>query len=218
MKLRPLFVLLLFAVSAAVLVWIYHTATHSNRKQQTDLWTETISDLDACCRRKHVKAVQYDHFSKIADEEQQGDASRLFRAMALSERVQEGNCADAILRLSGNYKPPAKVVVFRGTTDGNLERSMAYERQSLQLLGGADIRRALHRGNRYAARVLAWASAGDMRHIVLMEHCRRGLHDPRSRNPGYLVCPVCGNLFAIDYSDPYCPVCLTEDKRFVRFE
>ncbi|WP_418982177.1 rubrerythrin family protein [Alistipes sp.] len=218
MKLRPLFVLLLFVASAGVLVWIYHTATHTKRKQRTDLWTETITDLDACCRRKHVKAMQYDHFAGIAQDEHAGDASRLFRAMALSERVQEGNCADAILRLNGKYTPPAKVVVFRGTTEGNLQRSIAYERQSLATLGGGDIRRALDRGNRYAARMLAWATAGDLRHIVLMEHCRQGLHDPADRNPGYLVCPVCGNLYAVGYSDAYCPICLTESGRFIRFE
>lgn len=218
MKLRPLFVLLLFVASAAVLVWIYHTATHGKRRQQTDRWTETVTDLDACCRRKHVKAVQYDHFAGIAQEERHADASRLFRAMALSERVQEGNCAEAIGRLNGRYTPPAKVVVFRGTTDGNLERSIAYERQALSTLGGGDVRRALDRGNRYAARMLAWAAAGDMRHVLLMEHCRRHMQNPAAGNAGYLVCPVCGNLYAIDYSDPYCPVCMTEGERFIRFE
>lgn len=218
MKLRPLFVLLLFVASAGVLVWIYHTATHHKRRQQTDRRTESITDLDACCRRKHVKAVQYDHFARIAQEEQHADASRLFRAMALSERVQEGNCADAIVRLNGSYEPPAKVVVFRGTTDGNLERSIVYERQSLSTLGGADVRRALDRGNRYAARMLAWAAAGDMRHVVLMELCRQTLPNHAQHNRGYLVCPVCGNLYVIDYSDSYCPICMTEDVRFIRFD
>ena len=218
MKLRPLFVLLLFVASAGVLVWIFHTATHSKRKQRTDQWTETITDLDACCRRKHVKAVQYDHFAGIAQDEQQNDVSRLFRAMALSERVQEGNCADAILRMNGTYAPPAKVVVFRGTTDSNLERCIAYERQSLAATGGGDVRRALDRGNRYAARMLAWASAGDMKHIVLMERCRRARTRHGGRSAGYRVCPVCGNLYAADFCDAYCPLCLTESGRFIRFE
>ena len=167
MKLRLGLILLLFAASAGILAWMYYAATREPRSPKGSPWAETLADLDACCRRKHVKSVQYDHFAGIAADEERHTAERLFRAMAFSERLQENNCATAILHLGGHYTPPGKIIIFGGTTDGNLERSVAYERQAHAGRSGADIRRAMERGNRYAARILTWASAGDMRNIAL---------------------------------------------------
>ena len=139
------------------------------------------------------------------------------RESAFSERLQENNCATAILHLGGHYTPPGKIIIFGGTTDGNLERSVAYERQAHAGRSGADIRRAMKRGNRYAARILTWASAGDMRNIALLERCRQeGRNAPDTGR--FAVCPNCGNLYPSEYADWYCPACLTEGKRFVLFE
>ena len=130
MKLRLGLILLLFAASAGILAWMYYAATREPRSPKGSPWAETLADLDACCRRKHVKSVQYDHFAGIAADEERHTAERLFRAMAFSERLQENNCATAILHLGGHYTPPGKIIIFGGTTDGNLERSVAYERQA----------------------------------------------------------------------------------------
>ena len=85
------------------------------------VWAETLGDLEACCRRKHIKATQYDHFAGIADREQRHDIARVFRAMAASERVQENSCAEAIVRLGGSYRPPARIGFRRG--DGRQSRT-----------------------------------------------------------------------------------------------
>lgn len=103
MKLRLGLILLLFAASAGILVWMYYAATREPRSPKGSPWAETLADLDACCRRKHVKSVQYDHFAGIAADEKRHTAERLFRAMAFSERLQENNCATAILHLGGHY-------------------------------------------------------------------------------------------------------------------
>ena len=217
MKGRPLLVLLLFAASAVILAGMYYAATREGTTTRQDKWAGVLSDLDACSRRKHVKSAQYDHFAGIARQEREHDAERLFRAMAFSERLQENNCATAILHLGGHYTPPGKIIIFGGTTDGNLERSVAYERQAHAGRSGADIRRAMERGNRYAARILTWASAGDMRNIALLERCQqKGRNAPDTGR--FAVCPNCGNLYPSEYSDWYCPACLTEGKRFVLFE
>lgn len=217
MKLRPVLILFLFVASAGILAWLYYATTRGPRPPKTSPWSETLTDLDACCRRKHVKAVQYDNFAGIAAKENLRGAERLFRAMAFSERLQENNCATAILRLGGHYTPPGKIVIFGGTTDGNIERSIAYERQAYAGRGGADIRRAMERGNRYAARMLTWAAAGDMRNIVLMGHCRQ--EDRNAPDTGrFAVCPNCGSLYTSEYVDCYCPACLTGSDRFVKFE
>lgn len=90
--------------------------------------------------------MRTDHFADIAADEKRHTAERLFRAMAFSERLQENNCATAILRLGGHYTPPGKIVIFGGTTDGNIERSIAYERQAY-----ARARRSRHPPGRWSA-------------------------------------------------------------------
>lgn len=217
MKLRLVLILLLFAASAGILVWLYCAAARTPRVPQAPLWAETLADLDACCRRKHVKSVQYDNFAAIAAGESRPDAERLFRAMAFSERLQEHNCAQAILRLGGSYTPPVRIVLFGGTTDDNLERSIGYERRNLGERHGTEIGRALRKGNCYAARMLIRASAADLRNAALMERCRSaGSDEPDSC--WFFVCPECGNIYAAEHLDYYCPICLTGRERFVRFE
>ena len=217
MKLRLVLILMLFAASAGILVWLYCAATRTPRVPQASPWSETLADLDACCRRKHVKSVQYDNFAAIAAGESRRDAERLFRAMAFSERLQEHDCAEVIVHLGGSYTPPVRIILFGGTTDDNLERSIAYELRSLGERQGAEIDRAMRKGNRYAARILARAAASDRRNAALMEYCRRiGRHHPDSCR--FFVCPECGNLYAAEYRDYYCPFCLTGSERFVRFE
>lgn len=217
MKLRPVLILLLFVVSAGILVWLYYAASREPRKPKKTPHGETIADLDSCARRKHAKALQYDHFAGIAAEENRLEAERLFRAMAFSERLQEQNCAAAILRLGGSYTPPAKIIIFGGTTDSNLERSIAYERQIFGRHNGAEIRRALEQGNRYVARVLIWAAAGDLRSISLLEQCQQNARQGID-SCCFTVCPVCGNLYTSEFQDYYCPFCLADGARFIRFE
>ena len=171
-------------------------------------------DLDACCRHKHIKSRQYDHFAETARTEQRPGAEHLFRAMAFSARLQEYNCANAIVRLGGRYTPPEKVTVFRGTTDQNLQRSIDYERRPPDALHAGEIDRALAAGNRYAARVLIWSKAGDVRHRALM--ARYIATGETGHETGYRICPVCGNIYAAEYCDPFCPQCLTDGREFVR--
>lgn len=245
MKVRPLLILLLFVVSAGILVWIFFTATLERKAPQHSPWEEILSDLDVCCRKKHIQSAQFDRFAEIADGENRPGAARLFRAMAFSERLHEYNCADVIVRFGGSYTPPANVPVFHGTTDNNLQRSIDYERRVLETQSTDDIDRALSKGNRYAARALIWAKAGNVRNLALMAQHHRTVNDTGTRNAGasgrgsipglrgsakpgsnhnaapasgYLVCPVCGNIYAADYCDPYCPHCLTDGRQFIRFE
>lgn len=217
MKLRPVLILLLFVVSAGILVWLYYAASREPREPKASPRSDTIADLDTCGRRKHVKSRQYDHFANIAATENRREAERLFRAMAFSERLQEQNCAAAILRLGGSYTPPAKIIIFGGTTDSNLERSIAYERQIFGRHNGAEIRRALEQGNRYVARVLIWAAAGDLRSISLLEQCQQNARQGID-SCCFTVCPVCGNLYTSELQDYYCPFCLADGARFIRFE
>ncbi len=214
MRMRLYLILLLFAASLGILVWIYLSATRYSDVRAQSPWDEIRDDLKACGRRKHVMSMQYDYFANVAAEEHRTDAERLFRAVALSEQMHERNCRQAVERLGDHYVAPAKAVIFRGVTDDNLTRCIAYKRQQLSEGRSEAIGRAMGRGNRYAARVLVWVSAGDMRQLMLMERCR----DQISNQPIYTVCPKCGMLCEEGYLEAYCPLCMTKADDFVRFE
>lgn len=216
MKARPIIILLLFAASILVLAWLYHATSKTDKHAKPSPWRETIADLGECSRSKHLQASQYGHFATVAEQGDDLQAARLFRAMALSDGIQEHNCVKALTRLGGSYIPPGKVVVFRGTTAENIARSIDYERHRLQEKNGIQIDRALAADNRYAAKMLIWASAADLRHIWLMEHCSG--HPDRQQDIGYAVCPTCGNIYNSDYCDSFCPLCLTSQTEFVWFK
>lgn len=193
-----------------MLGWMYYAVTRPVLERVNHQDMEVLADLDDCCRRKHVKSAQYDHFAAIAEEEAHLSAARLFRAMAHSERVQEAQCALIITKLGGRYQPPGRMLLFRGTTAGNIQRSIHYEARSADSTHRARIARNLHAGNRLAARMLIWASAADLRHRWFLEHLN-GL----SNEGGFFVCPECGNLYTTSHCDRFCPHCLTDARRFI---
>lgn len=215
MKARPILVLLLFAASVFVLVWLYHASSRSARKTRVSPWQEIIADLDECSRDKHARSAQYTHFAAIAERENDRQSARLFRAMALSEGIQEHNCVKALSRLGGNYVPPTKIVVFQNTTGQNLARSIDLEQHRFAERTCPQIDRAVIAGNRYAAKVLIWSAAIGRQHVRLMKARDRTVCHADSLD--YAVCPVCGNVYDAEFCDHYCPHCLTGCRDFVWF-
>ncbi|MFR6416082.1 MAG: rubrerythrin family protein [Alistipes shahii] len=220
MKLRLVLILLLFAASVGILVWLYCAATRAPRAPQGSPWTETLADLDACCRRKHVKSVQYDKPAAIAVGESRPDAERLCPGPWLSpERLQEHHCAQAILHPGRQLHAsgPDRPLRRHDRRQPGAETSSTNSGVS----ASGTVRRSTARCGKTTAmrpaRLLAWAAAADRRNAALLEHCRRtGKDHPDSCR--FLVCPGCGNIYAAGDPDPYCPFCLTRSERFVRFE
>jgi len=62
--------------------------------------------------------------------------------------------------------------------------------------------------------VLIWSKAGDVRHRALM--ARYIATGETGHEAGYRICPVCGNIYAAEYCDPFCPQCQTDGREFVR--
>ncbi len=193
---------------------MYYAVTRPALRLHAHRGEEVLADLDRCCRRKHIKSVQYEQFAQIADEEHHHTTADLFRAMAHSERVQEQYCAVTIGKLGGQYTPPRRIVLFRGTTSGNIDRSIVLETAAADASEQAQIATHLKMGNRLAARALIWAASNDLRHRLLLEACR----DHRLTTTHFFaVCPRCGNTYPADALDSFCPHCLTAGSRFVRF-
>lgn len=213
MKTRPILLLLFLAGLVGILSWSYYAVTRPALEHRQASIDRFVADLDSCCRRKHIRAVQHDLYASVADEEQQKTAAALFRAIARSERAQEFYCAGIIGRLGGEYHPPRQVILLRGTTGSNLLRSS--ERQDSTELS-EEYRRIdyhLSHGNRMVARVLIWAAAAERQQRLL---ATRLLREPaRFEKQRFVVCPLCGNLYISGHEDPFCPHCLTDARRFI---
>lgn len=216
MKRQPILIFLLFAAAAGTLVWVYLARRHAAAGPGAGLDRDTRRPGGLLPAQAH----QGDAIRSLCRNRRPGTASRHRPGVprdgrlgaGAGEQLRRGN------RTAGRQLPsPGRVSVFVGVTDGNLERSLNYERRSLRERHGTEIDRALRRGNRYAARVLIWASAGDRRHVVMMEWCRSS-PGAVGRNDAYLVCPTCGNLYSSRYRDFYCPCCQTDGRRFIRVE
>lgn len=176
MKGRPLLVLLLFAASAVILAGMYYAANARGERRHGR------TNGPACCRTStHAAAASTSNRRSTtisrASPGKSGNTTPngCSGPWPMPSDFRSTNCANAIVRLGGRYAPPEHVTVFRGTTDDNLRRSIDFARRPPEGLHADDIERALQSGNRYAARVLIWARSGDMRHLALMETCRRRL-------------------------------------------
>ena len=215
MKLRPALLVIFGLGFLAVVCWLYYGVARPRLVLAATPSVEVLTDLDACCRRKHVQAVQYDYYAAIAEEEHDSCAAELFQALALSARVQEQQGAELIGRLGGRYRPPQRILIFRSTTADNLRRSLLRE-QLDDTLQRSRIAYHIRCGNRRCAEMLIRAAATDLRCRLLLEHCCETAA-PKRMAMHYTVCPQCGNLYETAACDSYCPHCLTDSRQFVRF-
>ena len=212
MKTRPLLLLVLLAGVIILLGWLYTAVMRPAMAVPTEQRAQMVEDLSVCCRLKHGRAAQLDHYARIADEEQATQTAQLFRAIAHAERVQERHCAELIRRAGGSYRPPHRLIILRNTTQGNLAaavKSMAVDSATLKRIAYH-----LREGNRLAARALVWAVGGEVGHRKRLEEA---LYHQSRPVRGYRVCPTCGLVSEAEYPHPYCPQCLTEGRMMVSF-
>ena len=216
MRLR-LVVIFCVLIAAAALGWVFSRASRDDGPAKVSVWAENIDDLEQCCRIKSAKASLYDAYAATARREKKANAMCLFQALAASERIHEANCAEALRLLGGQYTPSLRRTAdTTGTTARQVARAIVVERKLHDREAGEMIRRAMEKHNRYAARILTWTAASDLKHLILLEHYQSNAgHFPPDR--GYAVCPHCGNTFDTAYCDPYCPFCMTADEEFVRY-
>lgn len=214
MNLRSAALSALFLLTTMIVVLGCRALVRRHIAPRTDtVRLAVIADLKACCHRKHLNDFRYTRYADIARRESRRQAEHLFRALAASSRIQERNCAKAVVRLGGTPLTDSLVPLTEADTDTHLERSIADERRQLERLDGRDIARALDADNRYAARLLIRAHASDLRHIRLMKECR--LSD--APLPRYGVCPRCGTLYECHGTGFYCPHCYITEEQFLRF-
>lgn len=188
----------------------------SCRPRQTGamfFWPRSLENLNAAAHITRDNAENFESAARQAAAEERPGAERLLRALAHSERIQETGYVRAIRRLGGDYIPPDTVEIRIRSTRRNLEQLLT-RLQENRLQGYRAIDEVLEEGNRYVARLLIRNAAATNRSLHAVE---RYLRQGERYAPAYWVCPQCGYLCDDRHRDPYCPQCLTDGRRFLRF-
>ena len=203
-------------VSLAALSVSYGYANRDLGAPERPMWATTIEDLKQICGLKLASAAQYEHEAELAQNAENRLQMQLYNALAHSEMIHVRNYMRALNKLGSRYVrralSPEVGVVSTGFT-----HSIALERYLVDDRHEQSIGYALDDKSNYAARVVAWASGSDVKHILLLEQCSLVSEGRCPAPSGYAVCPVCGNTSDCEHEDYYCPFCMTPKVDFVRF-
>ncbi len=188
-------------------------ACHPRQSGALFFWPRSLESLTAAAHITRDNAENFESAARQAAAEERPGAERLLRALAHAERIQETGYVRAIRRMGGSYAPPEQVLVKVRSTRRNMERILAHLQES-RLQGYQTIDDVLKEGNRYVARLLIRNAAATNRCMHAVE---RYMRQGERAASAYWVCPQCGYLCDDGHRDPYCPQCLTDGRRFLRF-
>lgn len=211
MNLRAFFVLF-FLIALTAIGSVYFHSAHNLSAPDPRMWSETVRTLDRCGRDKHARHSAYTAYAGQAEREELHQEARLFRALALADRIHEENCARTIRRMGGRYAPPRRISLLNGKTDGNLRRSA--EREELHARraeADSTLRRLRQSAEPHAARVLDWIAESHTQHAHLL---RAHIEQPESIVYG--VCPQCGSIYDMERCSDGCGRCHTDRRALLR--
>lgn len=204
-------------VSLAALSASYGYARRDLGAPDRPMWATTIEDLKQICGLKLATAAQYEREAAAAERAQNHHQMQLYNALAYSEHIHVRNYMRALNKLGSRYVRRALAPEMGTEAGEGFARSIALERYLIDGRHEQSIINALDDKSNYAARIVAWASGSDVKHVLLLEQCAM-VSDGRCAAPsGYAVCPVCGNTSDCEHEDCYCPFCMTPSGDYVRF-
>ena len=204
-------------VSLAALSASYGYARRDLGAPDRPMWAATIEDLKQICGLKLATAAQYEREAAAAEQAQNPLQMQLYNALSHSEHIHVRNYMRALNKLGSRYVRRALSPEMALSNEEGLTRSIALERYLVDGRHEQSIGYALDDKSNYAARIVAWASGSDVKHVLLLEQCVMACEGRCEAPSGYVVCPVCGNTSDCEHEDCYCPFCMTPSGDYVRF-
>ncbi len=204
-------------VSLAALSASYGYARRDLAAPDRPMWATTIEDLKQICGLKLATAAQYEREAEAAQRAQNHLQMQLYAALAHSEHIHVRNYMRALNKLGSRYVRRALAPEMGTAAGEGIARSIALERYLVDGRHEQSIVNALGDKSNYAARIVAWASGSDVKHVLLLEQCALVCEGRCDAPSGYAVCPVCGNTSDCEHEDCYCPFCMTPSGDYVRF-
>jgi len=164
--------------------------------------SKTLENLKEAFAGESQANRKYLAFAEQADADGYPHAARLFRAAAAAETVH----AHAHLRAMNGI----------GSTEENLRAAIEGETHEFESMYPDMIAEARKEGFERAERSFDHANEVEQIHARLYNKALDNL-GKEAEPVEYYVCPVCGNTFEGEQSEP-CPICGTIAKRFFKIE
>jgi rubrerythrin len=164
--------------------------------------SKTLENLKEAFAGESQANRKYLAFAQQADADGYPQVASLFRAAAAAETVH----AHAHLRAMNGV----------GSTEENLRAAIEGETHEFESMYPDMISKAKEEGFRRAEQSFDYANQVEQIHANLYEKALQGL-DEGLEPVEYYVCPVCGNTFEGERTEP-CPICQTIAKRFFKVE
>jgi len=164
--------------------------------------SKTLENLKEAFAGESQANRKYLAFAEQADANGYAQVARLFRAAAAAETVH----AHAHLRAMDGV----------GSTKENLRAAIEGETHEFESMYPGMIAEARKEGFERAERSFDHANEVEQIHARLYQKALENLGQ-EVKPVDYYVCPVCGNTFEGEQSEP-CPICKTIAKRFFKVE
>jgi rubrerythrin len=163
----------------------------------------TKQNLEAAFAGESQAHMKYLVFADVAEKEGLANTARMFRAIALAERIHATNHLKALGGI--------------GKTPENLKAAMGGENYEVDEMYPAFKAVAEIQGEKRAMRYMDWAMEAEKIHAVMYEKAREAaLAGNDVEVPAIFVCDACGWTVEGEAPD-VCPICGVKHDRFIRF-
>lgn len=162
--------------------------------------------------------MRYLAFAEIAEVEGFPNVSKLFRAIAYSERVHAINHFRTLSHLNEGRTTVAAAPFGPGNTLKNLELAIAGETFEVEEMYPTYIETAKFQGEKGAERSFNYALQSEKAHAKMYEKAKEAVSEGKDLKIGVIqICQVCG--YAIEGEAPErCPICGAPAEKFTSFK
>jgi len=174
---------------------------------------KTLANLQEAYNGESNAHARYAAFAEKADAEGYTKVASIFRAAARAESIHAANHAEVIRSLGG--EPTADVVAPTvKTTAENLQAAIEGESYERDTMYPEFIATARSEGNKDAIKTFNFAVEAEAGHAKLYADALQSLDRMKGQPITMYVCPVCGRT-VLSLDGEKCPVCFTENEKFI---
>ncbi|MFA5849167.1 MAG: ferritin family protein [Bacteroidales bacterium] len=184
---------------------------------------KTIENLKAAINGELTASARYSSFA-VKAETNHPEIARLFNAASKSEAIHAANHLK-VLKSIGEKPDEFILEINVNTTLENLQKSIQEETSEIDYMYPKFIADAVAEKGDKAVESFTWALDTEKKHLEFFKRAITSVFEKIDRveatgTPlpgGYLVCPVCGNIYDNKITVGKCEFCFTDQGKFLSF-
>ncbi len=186
----------------------------SARSHAADADPAFLANLLRVQGQKMDEDLRFTAFALKADAEAYAQVAALFRASAVSAKVQVRSHASLVKELGGTPKAAGDKADAASTKD-NLAFALKEATHEAETLYPELVKAAQDKGMGVAVRVLTYSKAAITEQAKLYRTALEHLEEWKGAGKVFYVCPVCG-LATLGMATEVCPICHTPKGMFTK--